>query len=101
MKIDELNNELKSMGFNIQDDIYIYDSVKVNTIIVNGRQVGQPVHNTIKMKYFGVGCEVDDSDLDIDNTDFHEFGIINDKGEVVVVFTISDIGELKEYLKEE
>lgn len=96
-KFDKLNNDLKSAGFKIEDDLYTLDKVTYQTTIINGRQFQQPQHSILKMKYIGDGCEVDDSEECVDGTEFFEFGIM-DGDEMAVTICIRDFEELKEYI---
>lgn len=97
MNIDEINDGLKSIGFTIEDDVYTLDRVSYKTVVVNGVQHKQPIQSKFQLKYFGVGCEVDDSDSDIEGTEFHQFGVVDEDG-IDVEFSVSDFDELKEYL---
>lgn len=96
-KFDKLNGELKSAGFEIEDDLYTLDKVTYQTTIINGRQFQQPQHTILRLKYIGDGCEVDDSDECIEGSDFFEFGVM-DGDEVAVTICVRDFGELKDYI---
>ena len=97
-KLEELNDELKSIGFTINDDEYIFDNVTYSTVIVNGQAFKQPNHNIIKMVYLGECCELDDSDQNIEGTEFYNFMIVGNSMEESICVCVHDADEMKEMI---
>lgn len=95
-KFEQLQKDLKEIGFEIDDNSYILDRVTYQTIQVNGQIYKQPEHHKLIMNYIGEGCEVDDSDCDIEGTEFYEFEIGDDENSTVIC--IENLEDLKSFI---
>ena len=43
--------ELEQLGFTRENDLFIFDNVTYNTVIINGQQYKQPQHNYIYLQH--------------------------------------------------
>lgn len=94
-QFEQLQKDFKEMGFEINDDEYTLDRVTYQTIQVNGRVFKQPEHHILKMIYIGNGCEVGDSDSEIEDTEFYEFSFVDSEGNQGDVICIKNIEDFK------
>lgn len=95
-KFETLQKDLKEIGFKIEDNLYILDKVTYQTMIVNGQMYKQPEHHKFVMEYIGEGCQVDDSDCDIECTEFFEFSIGDEENSTVIC--IENLEDLKSFI---
>lgn len=94
---DELNKELKEYGFEIDGDDYVFDKLSYQTTIINGRKFQNPQHSLFKMKYIGDGCELNDSDEPIEDTEMYGFDILDGEDSVATIF-IRNLNDLKSFI---
>lgn len=85
-KIESINSELKKLGFKIDGDDYTYTKTSYSTIIYNGRPMQQEHKQVLNMKYIGDGCELDDSDNEIEGSELCGFDILDEGHSVTTIF---------------
>ena len=90
---DKIIEELKQFGFTQENDLFIYDNVSYNTMIINGQQFRQPQHNYIYLRYEGEGCIMDDT-----STPFSEFAVLDNNKDVITFICVRDINDIKFFL---
>jgi hypothetical protein len=107
---NKISTELEQLGFKKENDLFIFDNITYNNMIINGQQYQQPHHNYIYLRYIGEGyikdatCadECDDSDIDhhdISNIqEISQFDFLNEKKEPVTTICVSDINDIKFFL---
>lgn len=99
---DKIKEELEQFGFNQENDLFIYDNVSYNTMIINGQQFKQPQHNYIYLRYEGEGCIMDEdcgeSDIDENATLFSEFAVLDNNKEAITFICVRDINDIKFFL---
>ena len=93
---------MEQLGFKIENDLFIYDNITYNNMIINGQQYQQPQHNYIYLRYIGEGYikDVDcgESDVEENITAISEFDFLNEKKEPVTTICVSDINDIKFFL---
>lgn len=93
---------MEQLGFKVENDLFIYDNITYNNMIINGQQYRQPQHNYIYLQYIGEGYIKDinsaDSDVEENSTPISEFDILNENKEPVTTICASDINDIKFFL---
>lgn len=100
---DKILKEMEQIGFKKENDMFIFDNVTYNTMIVNGQQYQQPQHNYIYLQYIGEGyikdvAEGEESDTDENLIEISEFDFLNENKEPVTTICASDINDIKFFL---
>ena len=100
---DKILKEMEQIGFKKENDMFIFDNVTYNTMIVNGQQYQQPQHNYIYLQYIGEGyikdsTEGEESDIDENLIEISEFDFLNENKEPVTTICASDINDIKFFL---
>lgn len=108
---NKISTELEQLGFKKENDLFIFDNITYNNMIINGQQYQQPQHNYIYLQYIGEGyikdtidladeCTDSDSDHhDISNIqEISQFDFLNEKKEPVTTICVSDINDIKFFL---
>lgn len=100
---DKILKEMEQIGFKKENDMFIFDNVTYNTMIVNGQQYQQPQHNYIYLQYIGEGyikdvTEGEGSDTDENLIEISEFDFLNENKEPVTTICASDINDIKFFL---
>ena len=100
---DKILKEMEQIGFKKENDMFIFDNVTYNTMIVNGQQYQQPQHNYIYLQYIGEGyikdvTEGEESDTDENLIEISEFDFLNENKEPVTTICASDINDIKFFL---
>lgn len=108
---NKISTELEQLGFKKENDLFIYDNITYNNIIVNGQQYQQPQHNYIYLQYVGEGyikdsidpddeCSDSDSDYHSDENiqEISQFDLLNERKELVITICVSDINDIKLFL---
>jgi hypothetical protein len=111
---NKISTEMEQLGFKVENDLFIYDNITYNNMIINGQQYQQPQHNYIYLRYIGEGyikdatcadsiadeCADSDSDRhDISNIqEISQFDFLNEKKEPVTTICVSDINDIKFFL---
>ena len=93
-KLDEIKENLLKVGFKKDgENGFVYESVSYNTMNINGRVIKQENKRTLKLVYSGVGGEMEDSDVCLN--DIYYFDIFQD-GEQAITVGVYDFDELAE-----
>ena len=103
---NKISKEMEQLGFKKENDLFIYDNITYNNMIINGQQYRQPQHNYIYLQYIGEGyikdvedCgESDDSDINENITEISQFDYLNENKEPVTTICVSDINDIKFFL---
>jgi hypothetical protein len=99
---NNISKELEQLGFTKENDLFIYDNITYNNMIINGQQYQQPQHNYIYLQYIGEGYikDVDcgESDVEENITAISEFDFLNENKEAVTTICVSDINDIKFFL---
>lgn len=99
---NKIKKEMEQLGFKVENDLFIYDNITYNNMIINGQQYRQPQHNYIYLQYIGEGYIKDinsaDSDVEENSTPISEFDILNENKEPVTTICASDINDIKFFL---
>jgi hypothetical protein len=99
---NNISKELEQLGFTKENDLFIYDNITYNNMIINGQQYRQPQHNYIYLQYISEGYIKDinsaDSDVEENSTTISEFDILNENKEPVTTICASDINDIKFFL---
>lgn len=97
---DKIIEELEQFGFKKENDLFIYDNVTYNTMIINGQQFHQPQHNYIYLRYEGEGCIMDEDcdESDDSTTLFSEFAVLDNNKEPITFICVTDINDIKFFL---
>ena len=95
--------EMEQLGFKKENDIFIFDNVTYNTMIINGQQFQQPQHNYIYLQYIGEGyikdvTDNEDSDVEENSTPISQFDFLDENKEPVTTICASDINDIKFFL---
>lgn len=97
---NKISKELEQLGFKKENDMFIFDNVTYNNMIINGRQFQQPQHNYIYLQYIGEGCIMnEDSDINENTTTFSQFDVLDENKEVIVTICAYDINDIKFFLE--
>lgn len=100
---NKLSKELEQLGFKKENDMFIFDNVTYNNMIINGRQFKQPQHNYIYLQYIGEGFimnkDYEDSDIDENTTTFSQFDVLDENKEVIITICAYDINDIKFFLE--
>lgn len=97
---------MEQLGFKKENDLFIYDNITYNNMIINGQQFQQPQHNYIYLQYIGEGYikdvvdsnETTDSDIDENIQEISQFDFLNENKEPVTTICVSDINDIKFFL---
>ena len=94
---------MEQLGFTKENDIFIFDNVTYNTMIINGQQYQQPQHNYIYLQYIGEGyikdvTDNEDSDVEENYTPISQFDFLDENKEPVTTICASDINDIKFFL---
>lgn len=94
---------MEQLGFTKENDIFIFDNVTYNTMIINGQQFQQPQHNYIYLQYIGEGyiknvVDSEDSDIDENQIEISQFDFLDENKEPVTTICVSDINDIKFFL---
>ena len=108
---NEISIELEQLGFTKENNLFIYNNITYNNIIINGQQYQQPQHNYIYLQYIGEGyikdaidpdneCSDSDSDCHTDENiqEISVFDFLNENKEPVTTICVSDITDIKFFL---
>lgn len=99
---NKISEELEQFGFTRENDLFIFDNVTYNTMLINGQQFKQPQHNYIHLQYIGEGCIMDmdcgESDSDENIEAFSQFDVLDENKESVLTICAYDIDDIKTYL---
>lgn len=99
---NKISAELEQFGFKKENDIFIFDIITYNNMIINGQQYQQPQHNYIYLQYIGEGCIMDadcgESDSDINITELSQFDVLNEKKEIITSICARDMDDIKFFL---
>lgn len=99
---NKITEELMQLGFTREDDLFIFDNVTYNTVLINGQQYKQPQHNYIYLQYIGDGCVMNDdygeSDSDENIEVFSEFDVLDENKEPAITICAYDINDIKSFL---
>ena len=103
---NKIAEEMEQLGFKKENDMFIFDNITYNTMIVNGQQYRQPQHNYVYLQYIGEGYikdmedrgESDDSDINENITEISQFDFLNENKEPVTTICVSDINDIKFFL---
>ena len=99
---NKTSQEMEQLGFKKENDLFIYDNITYNNMIINGQQYQQPQHNYIYLQYIGDGYikDVDcgESDVEENITEISEFDFLNENKEPVTTICASDINDIKFFL---
>lgn len=99
---NKITSEMEQLGFKKENDMFIFDNITYNNMIINGQQYRQPQHNYIYLQYIGEGYIKDinsaDSDVEENSTPISEFDILNENKEPVTTICASDINDIKFFL---
>lgn len=100
---NKILKEMEQIGFKRENDMFIFDNVTYNTMIVNGQQYQQPQHNYIYLQYVGEGyikdvTEGEESDTDENLIEISEFDFLNENKEPLTTICASDINDIKFFL---
>ena len=103
---NKISTELEQLGFKKENDLFIYDNITYNNMIINGQQYQQPQHNYIYLQYISEGYikdivdsgESDDSDIEENIQKISQFDYLNENKEPVTTICVSDINDLKFFL---
>ena len=99
---NKISAELEQFGFKRENDIFIFDIITYNNVVINGQQYQQPQHNYIYLQYIGEGYIIDvdceESDSDIDITELSQFDVLNEKKEIITSICVRDINDIKFFL---
>ena len=97
---------MEQLGFKKESDLFIYDNITYNNMIINGQQYRQPQHNYVYLQYIDEGyikdiedCgESNDSDINENITEISQFDFLNENKEPVTTICVSDINDIKFFL---
>jgi hypothetical protein len=103
---NKISKEMEQLGFKKENDLFIYDNITYNNMIINGQQFQQPQHNYIYLQYIGDGYikdvvdsnETTDSDIDENIQEISQFDFLNENKEPVTTICVSDINDIKFFL---
>ena len=100
---NKISTELEQLGFTKEEnDLFIFDNISYNNMIINGRQFQQPQHNYIYLQYIGEGCIIDadcgESDMDENSTPISQFDILDDDKEVICTICVKNVNDVKFFL---
>jgi hypothetical protein len=107
---NKIKKEMEQLGFKVENDLFIYDNITYNNMIINGQQYQQPQHNYIYLQYIGEGyiktatCADFGADSDSDHhetaniQEISQFDFLNEKKEPVTTICVSDINDIKFFL---
>jgi hypothetical protein len=94
--------EMEQLGFKKENDLFIYDNITYNNMIINGQQYQQPQHNYIYLQYIGEGYikDVDcgESDMEENITEISEFDFLDEKKNPITTICANDINDIKFFL---
>ena len=93
---------MEQLGFKKENDLFIFDNITYNNMIINGQQFQQPQHNYIYLQYIGEGYinDVDcgESDMDKNKIPISQFDFLNENKEPLTTICVSDINDIKFFL---
>ena len=100
---NKILEKMEQLGFKRENDLFIYDNITYNNMIINGQQYQQPQHNYIYLQYIGEGyikdvTEGEESDTDENLIEISEFDFLNENKEPVTTICASDINDIKFFL---
>lgn len=99
---NKIVQEMEQLGFTKENDIFIFDNITYNNMIINGQQFKQPQHNYIHLQYIGEGYIMDtdcgESDEDENGTPFSQFDVLNEDKESILTICATDIDDIKTFL---
>lgn len=99
---NKISAELEQFGFKRENDLFIFDIITYNNMVINGQQYQQPQHNYIYLQYIGEGYMMDtdcgESDSDINITELSQFDVLNEKKEIITSICARDINDIKFFL---
>lgn len=103
---NKILEEMEQLGFKRENDLFIYDNITYNNMIINGQQYQQPQHNYIYLQYIGEGyikdvveCgESDGSDIDENTQEIYQFDYLNENKYPVTTICVNDIDDIKFFL---
>ena len=99
---NKISEDLEQLGFKKENDIFIFDNITYNNMIINGQQYQQPKHNYIYLQYIGEGYikDVDCCELDTDEniSPISQFDFLNENKEPITTICASDINDIKFFL---
>lgn len=98
---NKIAEEMEQLGFKKEDNLFIFDNVTYNTVLINGQQYQQPQHNYIYLQYIGEGYIKDDiegSDIDENIIPLFQFNLLDEKKETITTICASGINDIKFFL---
>ena len=100
---NKISSEMEQLGFTKENDIFIFDNITYNTMIINGQQFQQPQHNYIYLQYIGEGyikdvTDNEDSDVEENSTPISQFDFLDENKEPITTICASDINDIKFFL---
>lgn len=100
---NKISADLEQFGFKKENDLFIFDNITYNNMIINGQQFKQPNHNYIYIKYIGEGYilnsdDCGDSDIEQNSTPLYEFDVLNENKETILTICARDINDIKFFL---
>lgn len=99
---NKISTTLEQLGFKKENDLFIYDNITYNNMIINGQQYQQPQHNYIYLQYIGEGYikDVDCSESDVEEniTEISEFDFLDEKKNPITTICARDINDIKFFL---
>lgn len=96
-RFEQLNEDLKSIGFVIEGDEYTYRRTIAQRMIINGREVIQEHEQTMKMKFIGSSFELDEDGNEIPETELYGFDIYEGDS-VAATSYIENIGDFEKFI---
>ena len=100
---NKIITEMEQLGFKKENDLFIFDNITYNTMIINGQQYQQPQHNYIYLQYIGEGyikdvTDNEDSDVEENSTPISQFDFLDENKEPITTICASDINDIKFFL---
>ena len=100
---NKIITEMEQLGFKKENDLFIFDNITYNTMIINGQQFQQPQHNYIYLQYIGEGyikdvTDNEDSDVEENSTPISQFDFLDENKEPITTICASDINDIKFFL---
>ena len=99
---NKISKEMEQLGFKKENDLFIYDNITYNNMIINGQQYQQPQHNYVYLQYIGEGyikdVDCNESDVEENTTEISEFDFLDEKKNPITTICASDINDIKFFL---
>lgn len=99
---NKISENLEQLGFTRENDLFVFDNITYNNMIINGQQFKQPQHNYIYLRYIGEGCIIngddEESDSDENSTPLFQFDLLDENKEPTTTICARDINDIKFFL---